>query len=122
MVDSLDMLYQAQLHHQRTTTTIVGKIEKENRRLRMESLEFQDSQIRRLLKESNKNRYNQTRLLVTDVVEDLLAQQRRLFERGFKGHGTTGTYGGRFFRGEYMGSATPCDWHKAVHSAAWSRG
>ena len=66
------------------TTTIVGTIEKENRRLITESLEFQDSQICRLLEESDEDRCNQTRTLVADVVKDLLAQQRRLFERGFK--------------------------------------
>ena len=84
IVHNLDMLYQAQLNHQRTTTTIVGTIEKENRRLITESLEFQDSQICRLLEESDEDRCNQTRTLVADAVEDLLAQQRRLFERGLK--------------------------------------
>jgi hypothetical protein len=44
------------MNHQRTTTTIVGKIEIENRRLIAESREFQDSQICRLLKESFEDR------------------------------------------------------------------
>jgi hypothetical protein len=73
IVDSLDMLYQAQLSHQRITTTIVGTIEKENRWLITESLEFQDSQVCRLLEESDEDRCNQTRTLVADVVKDLLA-------------------------------------------------
>ena len=63
---------------------IVGIIEKENRRLIAESLEFQDSQICGLVEKSDKDRCNQTRTLVADMAEDLLAQQRRLFERGFK--------------------------------------
>ena len=73
MAKSLDRLYQAQLNRQRTTTTIVGKIEIENRRLLAESREFQDSQIYRLLKESFKDRGNEAHTLVTDLVEDLLA-------------------------------------------------
>ena len=81
---NLDILYQAQLSHQCTTTTIVGIIEKENRRVITESLEFQDSEMYRLLEESDEDRCNQTRTLVADMVEDLLAQQRRLFEKGFK--------------------------------------
>lgn len=78
------MLYQAQLNQQRTITTIVGKIEIENRRLTAESREFQDSQVCRLLKESYEDRGNEARTLVGDLAEDLLAQQRRLFERGYK--------------------------------------
>jgi hypothetical protein len=78
------MLYQAQLNHQRTTTTIVGKIENENRRLIAESRELQDSQMCRLLKESDKDRRNQPRTLVANLIKDLLVQQRRLFEGGFK--------------------------------------
>jgi hypothetical protein len=42
IVDSLDMLYQARLNHQRTITTIIGKIDIVNRRLIAESQELQD--------------------------------------------------------------------------------
>jgi hypothetical protein len=71
-------------HTIQLTTTIVGKIENENRRLIAESRELQDSQICRLLKESDEDRCNEARTFVGDLAEDLLAQQRRLFERGFK--------------------------------------
>ena len=67
-----------------SAASIVGKIVVENRRLIAESREFQDSQICRLLKESFEDKGNEARTLVTDLVEDLLAQQRRLLERGFK--------------------------------------
>lgn len=77
------MLYQAQQNHQRITTTIVDKMEIENRRLMSESRELLDSQKCRLL-EGFKDTDNQARTLVANLVEDLQAQQRRLFEKGFK--------------------------------------
>jgi hypothetical protein len=73
VVRNLDILYQAQLNHQRTTTTTVGKIEIENRRLIAQSREFQDSQMCRQLKEGFKDQGNHARTLVTDLVEDLLS-------------------------------------------------
>lgn len=83
MVESLDILYQAQENHQRITMTIVGKIETENRRLISALRELLDSQKCGPLEEGFKDTDNQAGTLVADLVEDLQAQQRRLFEEGF---------------------------------------
>jgi hypothetical protein len=84
VIKNLDILYQAQENYQRKTTTIVGKIEIKSLRLIADSRELQGSQICRLLKEGCEHTRDQARTFVADLVEDLLAQQRRLFERGFK--------------------------------------
>jgi len=82
VLESLNILHQAQENHQRITTTIVGKIETKNHRLISESRELLDPQECRLL-EGFKDADSQARTLVADLVEDLQAQ-RYLFEKGFK--------------------------------------
>jgi hypothetical protein len=64
--ESLDILSLAQENHQHITTTIVGKIEAQNRKLVTESSEFLDFQTRRLLEENFKDTENQVRTLVAD--------------------------------------------------------
>lgn len=58
--------------------TIVGKIEARNSKIITDSLELLDSQIRRLLEESFKEAENQVRILVADLAEGMWAQQRRV--------------------------------------------
>jgi hypothetical protein len=76
--ESLDILSRAQENHQRITTTIVGKIEAQNRKLIAESSELLDFQTRLLLEKSFKDTENQVRTLVADLVEGMWAQQRRV--------------------------------------------
>jgi hypothetical protein len=76
--ESLDILSRAQENHQCITTTIVGKMEAQNRKLIAESLELLDFQTRRLLEETFKDTENQVRTLVADLVEGMWAQQRRV--------------------------------------------
>jgi hypothetical protein len=87
IVRSLDILLQDQQSHQRTTTTIVGTIENGNCGLVAESRKLLKSQMCRLYKGELKGFEdwdNQARTLVGDLVEDLLGQQRCLFENGLK--------------------------------------
>jgi hypothetical protein len=84
VVRNLDILHQDQEYHQRITTTIVGKIETENRRLISDSRELLDSQKCRLLEDGFEDWDNQARTLVADLVQDLQVQQRRLFEERLK--------------------------------------
>jgi hypothetical protein len=81
--ESLDILSQAQEDHQRITTTIVNKIETQNRQLISALRELQDSQKYRVL-ERFKDTNNQTYALVGDVLDNLQAQQCRLVEEGVK--------------------------------------
>jgi len=78
------VLYQAQENHQRITTTIIDKIETQNRKLISALRELLDSQKCRVL-EGFKDMDNRTHALVGDLVEDLQAQQCRLVEEGLKG-------------------------------------
>jgi hypothetical protein len=77
------VLYQVQDKHQRITTTIVNKIETQNDKLISALWELLDSQKSRLL-EGFKDTDNRTHTLVGDLVEDLQAQHRYLFEKGIK--------------------------------------
>jgi hypothetical protein len=79
VIESLDMLYQAQLSDRRTTMTTLGKIENENRRLVVDSQDLLDSQIYRNFKEELggfENWDSHARTLVSGLAEDLLVQQR----------------------------------------------
>ncbi len=81
------MLFQAQENHQRITTTIVCTIENGNCGLVAESRKLLKSQMCRLYKGELKGFEvwdNQARTLVGDLAEDLLGQQRCLFENGLK--------------------------------------
>jgi hypothetical protein len=76
--ESLDILSRAQENHQCITTTIVGKIDAQNRKLIAEVSELLDFQTRRLLEETFKDTENQVRTLVADLVEGMWAQQRHV--------------------------------------------
>jgi hypothetical protein len=76
--ESLDILSLAQESHQGITTTIIGKIEAQNRKLVAKVSELLDFQTRRLLEETFKDTENQVRTLVADLVEGMWAQQRRV--------------------------------------------
>ena len=94
MVESLDVLYQAQENHQRITLTIDDKIESQNRKPISALRELLDSQKCRLL-EGFKDTDNRTRALIGDLVKDLQAQCG-VVEDGVKG-GATNTYTSRRF-------------------------
>ncbi|CZR64874.1 uncharacterized protein PAC_14774 [Phialocephala subalpina] len=83
VLECLNMLYQAQDKHQRITTTIIDKIGTQNDKLISALRELLDSQKCRLF-EGFKDTDNRTHTLVGDLVEDLQAQQRYLFEKGIK--------------------------------------
>lgn len=73
VVESLDVLYQAQENHQRIITTIVDKIETQDRKLisaLRELLHFQKCRVRKGFKDTD----NRTHALVIDLVKDLQAQ------------------------------------------------
>jgi len=76
--ESLDILSLAQENHQGITTTIIGKIEAQNRKLIAEVSELLDFQTRRLLEETFKDTENQVRTLVADMVDGMWAQRRRV--------------------------------------------
>jgi hypothetical protein len=78
--ENLDILSRAQENHQRITTTIVDKIETQNRELISALRVLLDSQKCRVL-EGFKDTDNQIHALV----EDLQAQQCCLVEEGVKG-------------------------------------
>jgi hypothetical protein len=80
---NLDALYQDQEHHRRIITTIVGKIETENRKLISKSRKLLDSQIYRPCKEQLEG-FGGSQGRTLDLAENLLGQQRCLFENGFK--------------------------------------
>lgn len=61
-------------------TTIVGKIEAQNRKLIAELLELLDFQTRRLLEGTFKDTENQVRTLVVEMVEGMWAQRHRVIE------------------------------------------
>jgi hypothetical protein len=76
--ESLNILFHAQENHQYITTTIVGKIDAQNRKLITKVSELLDFQTRRLLKETFKDTENQVRTLVANLVEGIWAQQRHM--------------------------------------------
>jgi hypothetical protein len=76
--ESLDILSLAQENHQGITTTIIGKIEAQNRKLIMELSELLDFQTRRLLEETLKDTENQVRTLVANIVNGVWAQRCRV--------------------------------------------
>jgi hypothetical protein len=76
--ESLDILSLAQENQQGITTTIIGKIEAQNRKLIMELSELLDFQTRRLLEETLKDTENQVRTLVANIVNGVWAQRCRV--------------------------------------------
>ena len=111
--ESLDILSRAQENHQGITTTIIGKIEAQNRTLITEVSELLDFQTRQLLEETFKDTENQVHTLVADLVKGIWAQQRRVIrikqriqqygpeEEGFVDHSSSSNRGPeRMPRGE----------------------